>query len=328
MKIDCRPILSILFLLLLVSCDNELDLVEDKVEIPVVYGLISPSDTAQYIRLERAFVDNNTSALILAQDPDSLYYPNASVALIRSSNGQRFELERVDGNDDGYPREDGVFAKSPNFLYKILSENMQISPGESYELEIVYDEATPPLTAQTVMLDTASLVLPNLERNLRLTGNSGFEVQIRQSNSAKVYDVFMIFHYLERVPGGNEVEKSFTTRLVRNFEDLRFEIPSDEIYLRIAQNIPFVDGAERRFAGIQMRVDAGGTELLEYLNIGQANLGITSSQAIPTYSNLSTGVGFLSSRSTYISSRIVNLNSPSADSLVNGSFTRNLNFSF
>ena len=314
--------------MIMFSCDNELDLVEEKEEIPVVYGLISPSDSAQYIRLERAFVDNTTSALILAQNPDSLYYPNASVSLIRTSNEERFELERVDGNDDGYPREDGVFAKSPNYLYKILSTDMQIAPGETYGLEVVYDESLPPLTAQTVMLDTASLVLPNLNRNLGLVSNSGFRVQISRSNSAKVHDVFMIFHYVERVPGSTQVEKSFTTRLARNFEELSFEVPSDEVYLRIAQNIPFIDGAERRFTGIQMRIDAGGEELLEYLNIGQANLGITSSQAIPTYTNLSTGVGFYSSRSTYISPRITELSGPSADSLVNGSFTRNLNFSF
>ena len=43
------------------SCDNELNLVAEKKETPVVYGLIDQADTAQYIRVERVFVDEEIS---------------------------------------------------------------------------------------------------------------------------------------------------------------------------------------------------------------------------------------------------------------------------
>ncbi|NNL93551.1 MAG: hypothetical protein HKO66_15020, partial [Saprospiraceae bacterium] len=73
-----------------ISCDNELNVVEDFKDIPVVYGFISMSDTAQYIRVERAFIDETESALVLAQNPDSLYYLNASVTLINNDSGMAY----------------------------------------------------------------------------------------------------------------------------------------------------------------------------------------------------------------------------------------------
>ena len=46
-----------------VACDNELNVIEPKQDIPVVYGFLNLADSAQYIRVERAFVDESTSAL-------------------------------------------------------------------------------------------------------------------------------------------------------------------------------------------------------------------------------------------------------------------------
>ena len=52
-------------------CSNDIDLTSEWKDIPVVYGLLSKSDTANYIRVEKAFIDNEKSALDLAQIPDS-----------------------------------------------------------------------------------------------------------------------------------------------------------------------------------------------------------------------------------------------------------------
>src|SRR5688572_25735004 len=99
------------------SCDNELIVTDEWKDIPVVWGLLNESDTAHYIRVEKAFLDPTTSALDIARIPDSLYYDNALVSLRRISTGQIFPLERVNGDLEGYPREGGVFAETPNYLY-------------------------------------------------------------------------------------------------------------------------------------------------------------------------------------------------------------------
>ena len=53
------------------SCSNELDLVAPHKDIPVVYGILCPSDTAQYIRLERAFIDQSIPATEIYEKRDN-----------------------------------------------------------------------------------------------------------------------------------------------------------------------------------------------------------------------------------------------------------------
>ena len=116
---------------LITACDNELVVVDKWKDIPVVWGLLSKSDTAHYIRVEKAFLDPTTSAYDIARIPDSLYYDEAVVTLKRVNTGQVFTLERVDGDLEGYPREGGVFAEVPNYLYERFgaSSRRQRAPG-------------------------------------------------------------------------------------------------------------------------------------------------------------------------------------------------------
>src|SRR5690606_16691935 len=94
----------------LVSCSDDLELITDWKEIPVVWGFLEIGDTAQYIRVEKAFLDGQTSALVIAKNPDSLYFKDIDVRLVNESSGQTYTLQKVDGNLEGYPREPGIFA--------------------------------------------------------------------------------------------------------------------------------------------------------------------------------------------------------------------------
>src|SRR5688572_30550330 len=128
--------------IILYSCDNELVVIDEWKDIPVVWGLLNKSDTAHYIRVEKAYLDPTTSALDIARIPDSLYYENASVSLKRVNTGQIFPLERVIGELEGYPRDTfqqsdpdsaGIFAETPNYLYKIKANVINLVVGEAYE---------------------------------------------------------------------------------------------------------------------------------------------------------------------------------------------------
>ena len=109
------------FLLFSVACNNDFNPVSGYKDIPVVYGFLSPTDTATYLRVEKAFVDAAKSPNEIAQIPDSLYYKDVTVTLVRTRDNARFILRQVDGTKEGYPRQSGIFATSPNFLYKISS---------------------------------------------------------------------------------------------------------------------------------------------------------------------------------------------------------------
>lgn len=308
------------------SCSNEFEIIEDYKDIPIVYGLISAIDTAQYIRLERAFVDENTSALEIAQNPDSLYYNNAVVNLVRTSNDDRFPMVRVDGRDEGYPRQDGAFASEPNFLYKIKSSDIQLAEGEKYRLEIERGDNLPLVTAETTLLEASRMLNPG-PQTIGLDFNYVLFTTFRWrgGEGAAVYDLFLRINYRERENGGSFERKTALWRIGNNIENTEFEITGVNFYNFLTGAMPAGDQYERRFESVDVILDSGGEEILEFNRIGSANLGITSSQDVPIFTNLSEGRGLFSSKYRE-EVRGLALSPKSLDSLENGTITGILNF--
>lgn len=315
------------------ACDNTLDVIEDRKDIPVVYGFLSMTDTAQYIRVEKAFVDENISALELAQDPDSLYYANPTVELVRKSNGQRYQLQRVDGNLEGYVKDDGAFAQSPNYLYKIKSENIQLVAEEEYILSIKRSETTPEIESETVLLGPTEIKSPSSLNAVILDFNYvDFNLFIWQaSESASIHDLYFKFNYRERSPetNGQYVAKSAIWNAVSNIDEederVDYELPGINFYSFVSGAIDVNESAERRFENMEMIVVSGGEEIKDFVNVSSANLGITSTQDVPTYSNIEGGRGIFSSTYTTRLTEI-GLSNRTIDSLVNGQLTQHLNF--
>ena len=63
--------------LTIVACENDVDLLEEYQEIPVIYGLIDPSVKTHMVRVQRAFLGEG-NALLMAQNPDSILYDTAN----------------------------------------------------------------------------------------------------------------------------------------------------------------------------------------------------------------------------------------------------------
>ncbi|HND88774.1 MAG TPA: hypothetical protein PK971_10630, partial [Saprospiraceae bacterium] len=85
--------------LLWAGCKNDFEVAAPWKEVPVVYAILSPDDTAHYVRVEKAFLDPQKGATEIAQIPDSLYYPENAITvyLERDSDKKRFQMTRVDG---------------------------------------------------------------------------------------------------------------------------------------------------------------------------------------------------------------------------------------
>src|SRR5947207_9325485 len=83
------------------SCSTDFNVTTTWKDITIVYGLLDASDTAQYIKVGKAFLDPSTSALTIAQNPDSLYYNDLTVVLEDNANGSTIQMEKVDGNLEG-----------------------------------------------------------------------------------------------------------------------------------------------------------------------------------------------------------------------------------
>ena len=313
------------------SCSNDFDLTEEKKDIPVVYGLINPQDTAHYIRIERAFIDESVSALEIAQRPDSLYYDDITASIVDLETSERYVLTRVDGNAEGYIRNEGVFAQAPNYLYKLHSNEFLPVDNRSYRFELDRGDNKTIVSAETVIIDNPTLVAPSTDASLSFNYNLSNPASVEpyefswKLTEGVIFDLTLRLKYIESVNGGAFENKVIEWKIARSIEDLFFELDKLGFYTTLAANIEEDASAQRLFQNIDLVLDSGGQAILDYINIGSANLGITSSQDVPTFTNLSEGVGIFSSRNRLIKADIP-ITPLTQDSLKNGSITRHLNF--
>ncbi len=324
---------AVLTMLISYSCSNDFDLIEDWKDIPVVYGLLSRADTAHYIRVEKAFVDPSTSALELAQIPDSLYYESIGVSIEHINSGTTYQLERVDGASEGYPREAGIFANAPNYLYKFkIQEPDELQPGESYQLKLTRGDNLSEVTAETIIVSDMNVAAPIT--TIKFEANKSTNFRWSSGSDAIFFDLTLRLNYLENsVDNPNTFEdQAIFWPLAKNIEkdDLQdigeYKLEDgDDFFKYIAFALRDAGNLTRDFKNIDIIVTGGDQNLFDYINIGQANTGITSAQEIPSYTNLSEGLGIFGSKNTSIKEGIT-LTTETEDSLRFGIYTKDLNF--
>ena len=317
------------------SCSNEFDLIDGWKDIPIVYALLSRQDSAHYFRIEKAFADPKVGGTEIARIPDSLYYDNIKVEIENSNSGERFVMQRVDGTSEGYPRAEGPFATSPNYLYKIHSDDINLEEDQVYRLIITDGDSDQIITeANTCVIGDYTSIKSEPRNPINFKYNSPVSITWRSDEDcAFFYDVKLLIHYEEQNPDNlNEfIEKELEWVVERNLERIDgnprtgIRLVGSDFYKFLQISIPNDQVLLRKFNSIDIIVDAGGEDLFEYINIGQANTGITSSQVIPSYTNLTNGVGVFSSRNRLITTDY-NISGESRDSLRDGIYTKDLNF--
>ena len=318
------------------ACETDFQLEGEWKDIPVVYAFLSQQDTAYYVRVERAFLEPGGNARDIAQIPDSIYYDAnvLSVKLERLSNGQVYDLIQVDGRDEGYPRAGGDFANEPNILYKLSKEQITLSGGMDFRI-LVERPGEETASATSVIVEEIEIA------NLPITGVYQFgdfdrdtRVEWRsEGETNRVFDLRMLISYRESDPNNTSefIEKQVEWVLgqsIEREEDISlqsFRFPNETFYEFLASSLEPLSEGVRKFDAINIQVTGAGQEIEDYLRISNANIGITSSQEIPVYTNVENGVGVVTSRFQVISEDL-GLGAAARDSLYNGVITKDLNF--
>ncbi|NDC40771.1 MAG: hypothetical protein EBZ77_04340 [Chitinophagia bacterium] len=130
---------AFLSLFCLPSCSEKFDIAAPYKDITVVYGLLQRTDTAHYIRIQKAYLDNTKSALTMAKEPDSNFYNNLEVRMARlnMTTGKQVDyvvLNKVDLNTEGYTKPEGIFFNTPNYAYKFTND---LDPRYIYQLQVI-----------------------------------------------------------------------------------------------------------------------------------------------------------------------------------------------
>jgi len=322
--------------LLFTACSTEVDLEAEWEDIPVVYAFLSTQDTAHYVRVQKVFSEPGGNALEIAQITDSIYYREVAVELTNMRTEETVVLQRVNGADEGYPKEEGTFANDPNVLYKVRANEIGLQGGDLVRLTINRNDETPPAIAETRILspiDTSANPSPSI-RIPRLRYTQNLTVTFIPSEESKLFDVQFLIHYRESIDSDNPtdfVERELVWPIAEGFtrddNNVRESVVvrGQSFYQFLGLNIPPADGKIRIFDGMDLFITAGGQEMLELLELSNANIGITSAQSIPVYSNVEGGLGVFTSR-YQLQRNGIQVTQEALDSLIDGVYTRQLNF--
>ncbi len=330
-----RTLLVLLAGLVLSSCDNSIDLYGPEVETPVVWCLLDAADSIHYVRLQRSFQAEGQSGITAAADPDKIYYPEDGVSLLVTESigaveGRTWTLQRVIGDTLDQTKETGLFADSPNVLYRF---DAGLLADATYNLAISLVNREGEFRAETALVKSFPVYYPgNPATEIDYSDTGRYTIQWVSAAGGQLYDGFFEL-FFEEFDGSFWQRRQIRYPLFRN--KVRLETQGFEVMQAEVQNILFYTGLRstlppslpgtRRFLQLDLLISASGPDVYRlYLN-NQASLGISGLFITTVYSNLSNGLGIFSSR-RITRVRQLRLTPATLDSLACGAITRNLGF--
>ena len=302
-----------LLLLSLSSCSEKFKVAAPYKNITVVAGLLDMTDTAHYVRIEKAFMDENRSALVMSQNPDSSYFPQLNVVIRMINNGvvaKTIILNRVDMALEGYPKDSGAFFTSPSYAYKFTDT---LDPSYTYRLVIYNPRSGETDSAETPILNSDPSVfrVPRFQyisdtfSIARSTPGYNFFLSGYGPPNAVIFQAVMRFFYVDSSVIDGSVRLKYVDWQMGDAQASSnnafvFQIPNIEFYSFLRDAIgPPASGIERYMDSMNIFITAGAQELYNYSTITNAqNVGLTSWEIKPLYTNMKGAnvLGLFSSR--------------------------------
>ena len=113
-------------------CDNSLNVTADWKEIPVIYGLLNPSASENYIRINRAYLNQEGDAISYGSVADSIYFEDLTVSLVETRNG-------VEGNTINFVKRDYVFVAITDSIVVMCLIGQYPIPEASWSAEVLQE---------------------------------------------------------------------------------------------------------------------------------------------------------------------------------------------
>ena len=354
MKKIVAPLLILAALFVLPACSEKFNIAAPYKSITVINGLLDKQDTAHYIRVEKAFLDQNKSALAMAKVPDSSFYNNITVRMeqINMLDGSVFNtitLQRVDLNNEGYPKAEGTFfdapnyaykfkdALDPNYIYRIVVTNPATGETDSADAPVI-DDVNTSVFHVPVLGDDTSLNLHGMEfastnpyQYFEISGSynpfSSFSFQ-NSSTPAAIVQAYVRFNWVDSsVQTGATSHHSYdlnvgTIGVTRN--DFDFQVKNLTLYNAVNTGLgaPADNFTVRLLDRCQILVYAGTADFNTYLQVAAVQgTGLTGNEVEPTYTNVKgkNVLGLYTSRG--LRSGSITLTTVTVDSLENSALT-------
>ncbi len=323
------PAILFVMSIFLSSCSTDFDVLAPYEETTVVYALLNPADSIQYVKVNKAFLGEG-NALTMATVGDSINYGDEiNVILQRFKSGSVIQTIQLVA-DKTIPKNPGQFSYPGQTLYTTTEK---IFADSRYNLIVTNSATGSQVTSKTEIVDPieTSSISVNSSFTISFTQQTPLVIKWRSAPDGKIYGMTIRFHYNEYLNGDtipthkyvDWVFPEIKSSTITGNQELRFDVAGEKFYEFCANTIPVNNDVERIALSVDFLFTIGGNDLNTYVEANKAPTGIV--QEKPLYSNIEGGIGLFSSR---FNMGVLDkaLHGPSKDELACGSLTKKLRF--
>lgn len=293
------------------GCSEDFDVAAPYKNITIVYGLLNHADSVHYVRIQKAFMDQDKSAIDMAKVADSSYYPDGVLEVMIKeikSDGTIMPnpgmLPKVNMADEGVIKEPGTFFQSPNYAYKYVKK---LDKNNKYRLVIKNTLTGDIDSAETGIIPSDTTngnfyviafgSLPNqppftISFARTMAAGDRYKLAVNIPEPAKALEGVFRFTYWERDNVNPDAKKvidfPFATAVVAN-RNAELSIPNSAFYDFFQDKLGTAPANTQRFLDsfCEIIVYAGSSDFYDYQQITGAQMnGITSNEIKPIYTNL------------------------------------------
>lgn len=287
------------------SCSEDFELAAPYKDITVVYGMLNPADTAHYIRIQKAFLDESKSAIDMSKVADSNFYKSLRVDVKELNNGSVSavfaDISRVDMTNEGYPKGPGDFFTAPNYAYKFKAN---LNSSRTYRVVITNTVTGNVDSAETNVItnDSNAFLVPRFNLNnpnpyILTFSNpqpaSTFDINlIKSPPNARVAEGIIRFHYVDKntqtgVQTDQSVDWHFNEKALTDNSSVNLSALNQSFFTFLQGAIPAPAGnIERYMDSCDLFIWVANQDYINYRTASQASSGLTGDQVKPIYTNI------------------------------------------
>jgi hypothetical protein len=330
------------FMIATTACDNEIAVAADWEEVVIVYGALNPEQSKNYIRIQRAYLDQNQAAISFSNIQDSLYFDTLDVKIEEYTNGKLtniFTLNKINGNDIGLPKDSGVFYSENNILYE-LDEPIKASISViDYDYKLI---VTNPKTGHVCTGFTRSLGKPevsdpvnDLYVNIPVNVAQDHSILLRYQEGKWVRSYsFVMDMRIEEFSINDPTQKvvktvrwnmltDARTNSLAGFAQVKTNSLSVNFFYSLAAALKEDPSIQRRLLDFDIKVYGISDDFNTYLSVNEPSIGIV--QKKPEFTNMTNALGLFTSRHIKVFENL-NFNNTTLTQINLSDITKNLGF--
>jgi hypothetical protein len=314
-----------LFLISSSGCNSEIDMYLPGDPIPVVYCLLNPDTSVQYVRVGQTYT-------IPLDQPG--YVPGREELTIDEEIVVYLAAERSDLKQDIYygtlidpfPKDTGMYPREANQVYEI---KCNILPDCTYSLYIHFIKTNRVVYGQTRSFGNGFTIIDPEKvpgRSINLFNDKDFYVRFKPVTNGSIYQSTMTFRYLDILDGERTehaivLPQDFVTETDNELAFIDQRISGERFLIDISRSVLPAEGIRRIPLGLDFHITCGGNDLAVKIN-AENNTQSFSVMEVNSFDNAFGVFSCMSHRHVYG----FPVSKYTMDTLALGALTRSLGF--